>query len=333
MFPEKILVIRLSSIGDLIHCSAIPRHIKARFPKSELHWLVREDMQNLVDTSTHIQKIWSLSRKSGIQGLKEMIQTLKAQNFTHVYDAHNNLRSNIICLFLKPQHFIRRSKDRLKRFLLFWFKINLFEKPYRSVKTYVAPLSPWGITYDDQGPEMIPSPIALQKVKLMLSQNSKWVAIAPATAWPKKNWPLDHWKQLVQKLLKETSLNILILGGPEDTFCTELVIDQNRCLNLQGKLSLRESSAIIMYCETLIAADTGILHIAEAQGKNVIGILGPTPFGHPNRPQSIGLQTNLWCQPCSKDGRGICYNPTYQKCLKDISAQMVYDSFRKAKFT
>jgi heptosyltransferase II len=100
-------------------------------------------------------------------------------------------------------------------------------------------------------------------------------------------------------------------------------------ISLQGKLSLLESAAAVQYCETLVAADTGLLHIAEALKKNVIAILGPTPFGHPARQDSIGLQTKLWCQPCSKDGSGPCINPVYQKCMKLITPPVVLTAIKK----
>ncbi|MCC6276661.1 MAG: glycosyltransferase family 9 protein [Oligoflexia bacterium] len=326
---KKILVLRMSSIGDLLHCSAVPRHLKNHFPDSEIHWLVRSDMRHLIEGSPHISKIWALNRESGFRGLLEMAFTLRTQNFSHIYDAHNNLRSHLILFFLKAPHFIRRSKYRLKRLALFLFKIDLFPKPYRSVETYVSPLMKWGISYDGQGPEIPVSATARQKVKPYLDSKHQWIAIAPSTAWPKKTWPLNLWKEFLSLCLQKTSYHFVILGGPKDDFCQELVLDPSRCLNLAGRLSLSESAAALTFCRTIVAADTGLLHMGEAEGLDVVGIMGPTPFGMTNRVNSISLKSHLWCQPCSKDGRGLCYNFSYQKCLKLISPSQVFEAMNK----
>ncbi|MDZ4676641.1 MAG: glycosyltransferase family 9 protein [Oligoflexia bacterium] len=326
---EKILIIRLSSIGDIIQCSAIPRHLRKKFPRAEIHWLVRSDNRELVAYNPYVSRVISFERALGFKGWLAQSKILADAGYTHVYDAHNNLRSHILSFYLRPKFFLRRSKSRIKRFLLFVFKINLFGKRYRAVDSYLSPLARWGIMIDDKGPELHLAPGILTKVKQQIAWEGKpWIAIAPATAWAKKTWPLDYWKVVVTKILKLTDYNVLILGGPKDGFCKDLIINQQRVLSLQGKLTLLESAAAVSLCHTLVAADTGILHMAECLQKNVVGILGPTPFGHPYRKTSKALQTQLWCQPCSKDGSGPCVNPTYQKCMKLITPEMVLEELK-----
>jgi ADP-heptose:LPS heptosyltransferase len=326
---EKILIIRLSSIGDIIQCSAIPRHLRKKFPRAEIHWLVRSDNRELVAYNPYVARTISFDRKEGFKGWLELSKNLSKVGYTHVYDAHNNLRSHILCFFLRPKNFIRRSKSRIRRFFLFVLKINLFGSRYRAVDSYLAPLYDWGILNDEKGPEIHLAPGLLTRVKQLIPLGIKpWLAIMPATAWPKKTWPLNYWKELVEKLLKLTDYNLLILGGPDDHMCKELVLNSQRVLSLQGQLSLLESAGAVTLCTTLIAADTGLLHMAESLQKNVVGILGPTPFGHPYRKTSRGLQTKLWCQPCSKDGSGPCINPIYQKCMKEITPEAVLNELR-----
>ncbi len=322
---NSTLIIRLSSIGDIIQCSAVPRHIKKNLG-GHVHWLVRSDNQELVANNPYIDKVISFSRQNGLSGWINLAQQLRKAQYTHVYDAHNNIRSRILCFFLNPSNFLRRSKNRWKRFLLFFFKINLFKNSH-SIDSYLEPLKKWGIQNDGLGSEIhLPDELINKTIELLPQTGAKKIAVAPATAWRKKTWPLEYWKSFIQKILSNSSYQVIILGGPKDDFCNELVIDSDRVLSLQGKLSLLESAAVVKNCETLVAADTGLLHMAESLNKDVVAILGPTPFGSPYRKSSQGLQTKIWCQPCSKDGSGVCINPTYQKCMKLIKPDAVWKS-------
>jgi heptosyltransferase-2 len=145
-----------------------------------------------------------------------------------------------------------------------------------------------------------------------------------------KTWPASYWKNLISMILQKTSFSILILGGPSDDFCQSLLPEEsefkNRVFSLQGKLSLLESAAAITFCKTLIAADTGLLHMAESLGQNVVAIAGPTHLSHAYRKESVTLTTKLWCQPCTKDGSGFCIQPTYQKCMVSISPEEVHQA-------
>lgn len=323
--PTKILIIRLSSIGDILHCSAIPRHLKAKFPDAEIHWLVRSDNTELISYNPNVNRVINFHRDEGLKGWLLLSLDLAKEGYTHVYDAHNNLRSVLLCFFLKPRFFVRRSKDRLKRFMLFRLKVNRFPKPFRAVDSYLTPLNVWGIFSDRKGPEIHLSPQTQTLVKNKFPQlENNFIAIAPASAWRKKNWPVQRWLEFVNQILKNTDLNVCILGGPKDVFCKKLAVHPERTLNLQGRLTLLESAAAISFCKTLVSADTGLLHIAEGLGKDVVGLLGPTPFGHPYRPKSFGVQKALWCQPCSKDGSGPCINFSYQKCMKLITTNEVF---------
>jgi len=327
---QKILIIRLSSIGDIIQCSGVPRNLKKLFPRSEIHWLVRSDNTELVKFNPFIDKVIVFDRSLGLSGWGKLTRNLAQENYTHVYDAHNNLRSRLLTPHLKPKYFARRSKNRFKRFLLFWLKINLFQKHYKPSESFIEPLRPWGVVSDHHGGDLHIDPATLEKVKKLIQLENRadvrTIALAPATAWVKKTWPEDYWKALIAKILQETNYQILILGGPQDEFCKNLILDSSRVFSFQGRLSLLESAAATNLCDALIVADTGLLHMTESLGKDVIGLFGPTPFGFPSRLKSQTLEVPLWCRPCSKDGSGLCFNPVFQKCMKDIKPDTVFNA-------
>ena len=326
---EKILIVRLSSIGDIVQASAVPRLLKTRFPGAEIHWLVRADNQELVEHNPFLTKIIAFDRSQSLSGWLRLCRHLNTENYTHLYDAHNNLRSFILRRLVRVKLTLVRSKNRFKRFLLFYLKLNLFGLNLRGVDSYINPLRAWGVANDFQGSQLFLPPTTYEKVRQLIPPGQTWLAVAPATAWAKKTWPENYWKNLIGLILNETSYGVVILGGPKDNFCKNFIMDSQRVISLQGKLSLLESAAATSFCKTLIAGDTGLLHMAESLQKDVVGILGPTPFGHPVREKSIGLQSKLWCQPCSKDGSGPCLNRTYQNCMVQIQPPSVLNAVRE----
>ena len=115
----KILIIRFSSIGDLTQALSIPAFLKAANSKTEIHFVTRKDLAQLADNNPYIKKVWSLDKNTGFTGLIRLISNLRKENFTHIYDAHNNLRSFLIrALLLGPKKLVR-PMYRWKRFLLF----------------------------------------------------------------------------------------------------------------------------------------------------------------------------------------------------------------------
>ena len=119
MSKEKFLIIRFSSFGDVTQCLSVPSAIHQKYPLAEIHWITRQDMLPLLSGHPHIQKTWAIEKKSGLKSLVRTALHLRKQNYTHIYDAHNNLRSLIISFvlrFFRDANFIRRSMRRWKRF-------------------------------------------------------------------------------------------------------------------------------------------------------------------------------------------------------------------------
>lgn len=317
----KLLIIRLSSFGDIVQCMGVPTLFKQRYPGAEVHWLVRSDMSSTLKLSPDIDKIWEFDRKSGLKGLFKISSELNSESFSHIYDAHNNLRSQILTKSLKSSHFARRSKERFKRFLQFQLGVKSFEHPYRGQHSFTYPLKVWGIT------EAIPSSPPLkvknevfEKLQPLLPK-SPYVTFMPSAAWHMKRWPISHWKKLIKKINRP----IVLLGGSQDAFIEDLYSTQDtHVYNLSGKLTLEESSAVVAKSQLLVSADTGLLHVADQLGVPCIALIGPSAFGYPSRSTSHVLEVDLSCKPCSKDGSGKCKNKEYQKCMVDITPERVF---------
>lgn len=323
----KILLIRFSSFGDVTQCLSVPSKLKERFPDAEIHWIVRSDLAPLLENHPNISRIIRFDRKLGLRGLLDISFQLRGEKYSHIYDAHNNLRSRVITLLLsnlfsKSPQLLRRSLYRWKRFLLFRFRINRFQQPFSGQRDLIQPLKKWGI------PESLPPPPQIflteaekQRGNDIVGSFKNAIVCAPSAAYYLKRWPIDYWKQLISLMNDE---KFILLGGKEDTFLEDIARSApGRVLNLAGQTNFRETCAVVSSAKGVIANDTGILHVGEQLGKNVIALMGPAPFGFPSRTSTKVFEINLECRPCSKHGKGPCRNPQFQKCLVDISPRSV----------
>lgn len=334
----KVLIIRFSSFGDIVQCMSILRPLKKKYPDAEVHWVTRSDFAGVLQMSDQIDRIWKFDKKEGLVGLIQLKDALRAERFDVIYDAHCNIRSKILCWYLAPfitryiqgwgATFIRRSKERLKRILLFKFNKNLFDWPYRGMISFISPLKSIGVNYD--GDHFIAGNFDAEvekKLDKLLEANPfehpelPVVALAPSAAWEMKRWPTEYWKRLV---LLKYQYNFILLGGPSDTFLAEIEeIAPHRVLNLAGKTSLLESCALIKRMAGVVSGDTGMLHVTDILGIKGIAIVGPTAFGFPTSDRIETMEIPLICRPCTKDGRGKCIQETYKRCLVEITPESV----------
>ena len=321
----KFLIIRFSSIGDIIQCMGIIGGIRERFADVEIHWITRKDMVGTLSMDGRIDKIWAFDKETGLAGLLKMAADLGKEHFDYIYDAHSNIRSNILKLIVSPLPFVKpyvalRSKERGNRFLLFKLGINHFDKPFRGMVSFQKPLKKCGITHfpenyhDWQFTDEIRS-----KYENFVTKDM--VTLVPSANWEMKRWPVSYWKELVA-LLPE--YRFVILAGPKDTFCEEIrSAAPERVVNLAGQTSLMESSYIVLRSNLVISADTGFMHAADLFRVPAFALMGPTAFGFPTGPTVEILETDLPCRQCTKDGRCKCKLAVYQKCMVDITPQQV----------
>lgn len=336
---NKALIIRFSSFGDIVQCSSVVELIRQNSPEASIDWVTRSEFANLVKLNLGIRNVWPLEKKSKNNGIAELFRLgclLRKENYDHVYDAHNNLRSKLLMLIIRTRifncpHWLTRPKDRFKRILLFYFRINCFPKPFIGIDSYRTPLKKWGIHSSVVKSDEIKITKTLvtwhfdsREVKKLDKKYfaNKTIVLVPFAAWEMKRWPLESWKKLIF-LMPENQF--VILGGKDDFLYGEelRVVDSQRVSNFAGKLSLVESCALIKESEIVISADTGLLHVADVLGVKGLSLMGPTAFGFTSGKQILTLEIDLPCRPCSKDGRGRCSQAVYQRCMVEITPEHV----------
>ncbi|MBC7465810.1 MAG: glycosyltransferase family 9 protein [Bdellovibrio sp.] len=318
----KLLIIRFSSIGDLTQSLSIPSFVKSYVPQAEIHFITRADLAPLLHNHPNVNRLWALEKSLGLTGLLKLITQLRNENYTHIYDAHNNLRSALIrFLILKPKKLVR-PMYRLKRLLLIRFHINLFEKPFSGQRDLIKPLEKWGFKFRlPSAPQLFLDQEVRKQAEHILNQHhvTDFITLAPSATYELKRWPIGYWKKLVQL---NPDKKFIVLAGPADHFTSELNTEKN-VINLTGQTNLLQSAAIIEKSQAAVCNDTGLLHFAEQLGKPAIALMGPAPFGFPSRSSTRILEKELWCRPCSKHGQGPCKNSNFQECLRLISPEDV----------
>ena len=336
--PRKILVLRFSSLGDIVMTTAMVRCLRQSFPDARIDMVVREDFLDLIRHNPHLDRKIGLARRSGRRGLLQLARDLKREHYDLVYDAHRSLRTRFLMPYLRADARAYFDKQYLKRDLALTFKLPWLEGMPRFLERFVSPLEPYGVHYDEAGPEVfIDEPTrkrCREKFPLpQLAPHAARIALIPSAQWPGKRWPLDRFRSLIEDLARDTPHQLVVLGGPGDDFCRELCRDlpANRVINTQGKLSILESAAMLEQCHLTIANDTGMMHVADGLGIPSVLILGPTSGGLgclPFHPRTRVLEHELWCRPCSKNGQAPCVRGT-RYCLTRTSVSQVLHEARE----
>lgn len=317
----KILVIRFSSIGDIVLTTPVIRQLKEQLDGPvELHYLTKKKFAGLLTGNPYIDEIHVIEK-----GTWEVADALKAINFDYIIDLHNNVRSNSIKRQLKSLAFTFK-KHNLAKWLFVRFGWNRLPKKH-IVERYLDTLSAFGVKDDGKGLDFYIPEEARQKVNEFLPENAlKFVAISIGGAHIGKRMPAAKLAEIGQQIKSP----IVLLGGKEDMdeakeierLCTFPVI------NLCGKLSIHESAAIIEKSEVVISGDTGLMHIAAALHKKIISLWGCTvpEFGmapYRPHPDSVIIEpSQLKKRPCSKLGNRCKYG-IEQRCITHIDASEV----------
>lgn len=302
----KILLIRFSSIGDIIITSPIIRSVRAKFPEAEIHFLTKKQYSSIVTPNPNINKVISLEND-----FNTTIAILKDQGYELVIDLHKNIRTHRIKRKLKSTWY-SYNKLNFKKWLFVNFKINLLPKKHL-VDRYFDGLKNLELVNDNKGLSFyFPKDFKFDLDTLNLTK-SGYVALSIGGTYATKRMP----KERLLELIKRLNIPVALLGhGDDDEKTAEFIISSSdkNIYNLVGKLSLQQSAYVIKNAHSVISGDTGMMHLAAAFKKKIEAVWGNThpDFGMFAYAGSEGnkLVTNhqvaLNCRPCSKLGSSKC---------------------------
>ena len=315
---QRILIIRFSSIGDIVLTSPVVRVLRKKFPEADIRFVTKKQYAELVQPNPNLNGVFLLD-----ESLKELASQLKAFKPDLVVDLHHNLRTRILKTLLGGKWFAFNKLNVEK-----WLKVNLKVDrlpQVHIVERYLQTLKPLGAEGEGKGLDFF-FPKDFVSPTVPKGFGDGYVALVIGAKFKTKQLPIVKLVELCNGL----NLPIILVGGKEDVETAEELMKQStaQILNACGTHSLAESAWLVKQSEVVVTHDTGMMHIAAAFNKKIVSVWGNTipQFGmYPYLPEGeaayLAEVKDLDCRPCSKIGFDKCPKGHF-KCMteQDIDA-------------
>ena len=316
----KFLIIRFSSIGDIVLTSPVSRCLKNQVEGARIHYLVKQKFSTLVSANPFIDKVHLFEND-----LNRTIEELKAENFDYLIDLHNNIRSSIVKLRIRAIPF-SFHKQNFNKWLLVHLKIS--RMPGISiVDRYLDTVKTFDVANDGEGLDFfIPKNDFVSIASLPVVFRKGFIIFAIGANHATKRMPVEK----IIDLIKNIDLPVVLLGDENDKEQGDQIVMAvgNNVHNACGLYNIIQSASIVKQSKVVISHDTGLMHIAAAFSKKIISIWGNTvpEFGmypyQPDPDSRIIQVENLKCRPCSKLGFKKCPKKHF-RCMNDINTEQV----------
>jgi len=316
----RVLIVRFSSIGDVLLTTPLVRALRRRHPDAELVFVTKRAMFPLVSDNPHLTLVAALEPGEGVTHLAGRLRALAP---THGLDLHGSLRSVALRALVRAR-WAGYRKRKLARTLLVATKVDAYGTPTPVPERYFEAARRLDVNPDGGAPEFHLGPAARDRVASWLEERglatAPLVALAPGAAHATKRWAVRHWIELIDRLGAQ-GLQPVVLGGPGDRG----IAQQLPAPSAAGEFSLQETGALLARSRVVVSGDTGVMHMATGVGAPVVALFGPTveQFGFfPYRAPHTVLQHDLACRPCSSMGSARCPHG-HHRCLESIAAAAV----------
>ena len=309
----KILVVRFSSIGDIVLTSPVVRMLKKQL-NAEVHFLTKSAYVSLLKNNPYIDSVYQIQNS-----ITEVIADLKKEKYDYVIDLHSNLRTQILKfrLGMPAKSF---NKLNMEKFMLTNFKLDNMPKIH-IVDRYLETVKHLGVKNDNQGLDFFLS--ANDKMDINIFPKN-YIVFVIGGQHATKILPNEKIISIIKKVNKP----VLLIGGPEDAYKGEEIAKAcDKVVNTCGKYSVLASASLIKQAEMVITHDTGMMHIAAAFNKKIYSVWGNTvpefgmyPYLESEQSKRIEVK-GLNCRPCSKIGYDKCPKGHF-KCMQEIDENL-----------
>jgi lipopolysaccharide heptosyltransferase II len=339
----KILILKPSSLGDVVQALPVLRLLKLHLPHSEIFWWLESGLIPLLEDDPDLAGILPFERNHWAAPARwpeiwAGIRAMRGGGYDWAIDLQGLARSGFNTWLANADLSIGLDNARegaREGARLFYDLIAPRSAPgTHAVDRYLAVLPELGVPVHAHFQWLPARPgVAAMVHERWRPESARWVALLPGARWETKRWPLEYFQELARRLPGPgDDLKFVILGGKDDRDLGAAIVAANpeRCLDLTGHTSLPELIEWVRLCELVITNDSGPMHIAAALGRPVIAMFGPTdprntgPYGQAER---VIQMTCLPCVPCMK---GQCAYERPLACLRDITPAMVCERARTA---
>ncbi len=316
----KFLIIRFSSIGDIVLTTPVVRCLRKQIPDAEIHFLTKQSFRGILSGNPYIDKIHVLA-----DSFELMLHELQTEEYDYIIDLHHNLRTLRIKRFLKNVKSFSFNKLNVEKFVLTNLKINMLPDKH-IVDRNMETLRSFGVTNDGEGLDyFIPEADVVNNKDIPTSHLHGYIAVVIGAALATKQLPLHKLKELCTAI----DHPLILLGGKEDHANGKAIaaMDDVKIYNACGKFNLNESADLVRRSKLVITHDTGLMHIAAALQRPIISVWGNTIpgfgmypyYGRYSKQHYDVVEVNkLWCRPCSKIGYKKCPKGHF-KCMENIA--------------
>ena len=320
---KKVLVIRFSSIGDIVLTTPVIRCLKQQLPGAEIHYVAKEVFSVVLHGNPYLDKLLTFKKD-----ISEIYEVLQSEKYDLVIDLHKNLRSLRLKQKLGAKSYAF-DKLNVQKFLAVNLKMLNVLPPRHIVDRYLDTVLPLGVKNDHKGLDyFLEKKDQVDVPNLFFNgKETKYVALVVGGSYYTKKIPLDKLKEIC----RDTRLPIVLLGGREDAvIAEELIKEFPTLINACDKFSINQSASLVQQSEWVVTSDTGLMHIASAFNKKIISVWGNTipEFGMepylPNEQNKILEVKGLSCRPCSKLGYKKCPKGHF-KCMKGQDFSSIKD--------
>jgi heptosyltransferase-1 len=330
--PRKILVIKPSSLGDVVHSLPFLYALHDSFPFAKIDWVIARGIEGILQGNPMIRKLWIIDKDSWkkigrlrwtLSEMGQLVKGLKNEKYDIVIDLQGLMRSGMIAKATGSPVRIGFSEAREGSALFYTHKIR-GGRDIHAVDRYLKIANAMGCVVDE-----VRSPMPLIKesdpVKCLKKDYGDYAVIVPGARWETKKWPAERFANVAAML----SVKSIVVGSKADAEISRVIEEKSggKALSMAGRTDIRELICLIRGAKFVITNDSGPMHIAAACGIPVIAIFGPTnpvrtgPYGQRN----IIISPSLDCSPCYKRK---CKE---SKCMQEITPEKVIEAVKKIK--
>jgi lipopolysaccharide heptosyltransferase I len=325
----KVLILKPSSLGDIIHALPVVRLIKRQRPDWKVHWWIAKHFAPILEMDRDITALHHFHRNDWgtvggfLRGVRQLYQ-LRREHFDIVIDLQGLARSALFSWVANGSYTIGLHQHREGAVAFYDVAI---ERP--ALKTHAVDwcrkvLPVLGLESECEF-EWLPSRpwIAEKLVGQGYLSGKRWIALCPGARWPSKRWPLESFVRLMEEFESDPKVHFAVVGGVEDRAAGNQLATYKRCLDLTGRTTLPELVEWLRKCDVLVTNDTGPMHIAVAIGTPTVSLFGPTDSyrtGPYQARENVLHRTDLECVPCFQRH---CARAIDRECLRKISPTQV----------